>query len=184
MQAALISALDEENTRLLAVADPGILGHGTTTPTIGGTTNAGINIVPNRATVALDRRVVLGETTHEINAWIVALAERIANEASRPGQPITITSKQLIDVAAFCIEREHPFVQRLEEVSGNAAKIVAFGTNAPQYYPTRPSPNVKAAVVLGPGSIDQAHQDDEWLELTQLEAHRNILAKWWGISLD
>ena len=74
MQAALIAALDEENTRLLAVADPGILGHGTLTPTIGGASNAGINIVPNRAMVAFDRRVVLGETTDEINAGIVALA--------------------------------------------------------------------------------------------------------------
>ena len=179
MQASLISALDDMNTGLLATENPGSLGHATLTPTLGGTSNAGINIVPNRAAVAFDRRVVLGETTAQVAAEIVAMAETVVRDA----QGITLTSNQLVDVGAFSIARDNPFVERLETISGHRAEIVAFGTNAPQYYPTQPSSNVRACVVMGPGSIDQAHQDEEYLEIAQLEEHRDVLAKWWGVSI-
>ena len=179
VQASLISALDDMNTGLLATENPGSLGHATLTPTLGGTSNAGINIVPNRAAVAFDRRVVLGETTAQVAAEIVAMAETVVRDA----QGITLTSNQLVDVGAFSIARDNPFVERLETISGHRAEIVAFGTNAPQYYPTQPSSNVRACVVMGPGSIDQAHQDEEYLEIAQLEEHRDVLAKWWGVSI-
>ena len=110
------------NTDLLAVENPGILGHATLTPTLGGTPNAGINIVPSLAKVAFDRRVVLGETTTQVAADIVALAERIARESKGP---ITLTCNQLVDVGAFSIERDDPFIQKLEVISGNRAEIVA-----------------------------------------------------------
>ena len=37
---------------------------------------------------------------------------------------------------------------------------------------------MRACAVLGPGSIDQAHQADEWLEVAQLDRMVAILRAW------
>jgi acetylornithine deacetylase/succinyl-diaminopimelate desuccinylase-like protein len=47
---------------------------------------------------------------------------------------------------------------------------VPFGTNAPHYARTG-----CPTVVFGPGSIDQAHTADEWLEVEQLQSASEIL---------
>ena len=36
-----------------------------------------------------------------------------------------------------------------------------------------------ACVVLGPGSIAQAHGDVEWVEVAELERLAAIYARWW-----
>ena len=36
----------------------------------------------------------------------------------------------------------------------------------------------------GPGSIEQAHQRDEWIDLQQLYEMRRIIAGWWGVSIE
>ena len=47
-----------------------------------------------------------------------------------------------------------------------------YGTNAGIRYD-----NAKA-VVFGPGSIEQAHQADEWVSLEQLHLHKRVLRQW------
>jgi acetylornithine deacetylase/succinyl-diaminopimelate desuccinylase-like protein len=37
-------------------------------------------------------------------------------------------------------------------------------------------------VVLGPGSIDQAHGVEEWVELSELAKLAAIYARWWGVA--
>jgi acetylornithine deacetylase len=69
--------------------------------------------------------------------------------------------------------------QLLAQVLGDAARLhggpgerigVPFGTNAPHYAATG-----CPTVVFGPGSIDQAHTADEWLDVGQLQAATDIL---------
>ena len=58
-----------------------------------------------------------------------------------------------------------PALAALRRVLGDKAEIaVPFGTEA-GYFQQRGWP----AVVCGPGSIEQAHQPDEWVEVAQLE---------------
>ena len=38
---------------------------------------------------------------------------------------------------------------------------------------------MRACVIMGPGSIDQAHQADEWIEVAELHKMRAILKQWW-----
>ncbi|MHB1230181.1 MAG: acetylornithine deacetylase [Halothiobacillus sp.] len=52
----------------------------------------------------------------------------------------------------------------LTDISGKPAQAVAFGTEAPFYKELGCD-----TVVFGPGRIDQAHQPDEYIELTALE---------------
>ena len=50
-----------------------------------------------------------------------------------------------------------------EDISGFTAGAVAFGTEAPFF-----SQMGIETIVMGPGHIDQAHQPDEYLELSQI----------------
>jgi len=73
-------------------------------------------------------------------------------------------------VPAHCSDPQGELLQALVELSGRAAKSVAFGTEAPFLAGLG-----MEAVVFGPGSIDQAHQPDEYIEIAQVEECRRIL---------
>ena len=66
-------------------------------------------------------------------------------------------------VEAFEQAHDSEFVRYLEQLTGHTAASVAFATEAPF---------LKAmgmdVVVMGPGSIDQAHQPDEYIDLGQI----------------
>jgi acetylornithine deacetylase len=61
-------------------------------------------------------------------------------------------------------------VQATEALTGYSAGAVAFGTEGPYM-----NQMGMQTVILGPGSIDQAHQPDEFLALDQIEPGRQII---------
>jgi acetylornithine deacetylase len=61
-------------------------------------------------------------------------------------------------------------VRAVEELTGCNAGAVAFGTEGPYL-----NAMGMETVILGPGSIDQAHQPDEYLALAQIEPARRVL---------
>lgn len=65
---------------------------------------------------------------------------------------------------------ESAIVRACEELSGTPSGAVAFGTEAPFL-----SQLGTETVVLGPGSVAQAHQPDEYLELGQIEPTIRLL---------
>ena len=40
----------------------------------------------------------------------------------------------------------------------------------------------RECVVIGPGSIDQAHGVEEWVEIAELEKLSGIYRRWWGLE--
>ena len=40
----------------------------------------------------------------------------------------------------------------------------------------------RETVILGPGSIDQAHGSEEWVEIAELEKLADLYQQWWGIQ--
>ncbi|RME33492.1 MAG: acetylornithine deacetylase [Gammaproteobacteria bacterium] len=74
-------------------------------------------------------------------------------------------------VPAHRADPDGELLQALVELSGRPAKSVAFGTEAPFL-----AGMGLEAVVFGPGSIDQAHQPDEYLEISRTEECRTVLA--------
>ncbi|HUH38840.1 MAG TPA: acetylornithine deacetylase [Spongiibacteraceae bacterium] len=62
------------------------------------------------------------------------------------------------------------WVQTVERIAGRRAEAVAFGTEAPFLQQLGID-----TVVLGPGSIRQAHQPDEYLEMSQIQPAINLL---------
>lgn len=67
---------------------------------------------------------------------------------------------------------DSPLVQAAEAFTGHRASAVAFGTEAPFYQALGMD-----VVVLGPGSIAQAHQPDEFLPLADIEPTIELLGR-------
>ena len=60
-------------------------------------------------------------------------------------------------------------VKYLEEVTGKNAVAVNYATEATYYQ------NISETVVLGPGSIDMAHQPNEYLDMDEIAPAQDIL---------
>ncbi len=65
---------------------------------------------------------------------------------------------------AFETAADSPFIRSCESLTGHPAQAVAFGTEAPFFAKLG-----METVIIGPGSIDQAHQPDEFLPINQIE---------------
>jgi acetylornithine deacetylase/succinyl-diaminopimelate desuccinylase-like protein len=167
--ARLAVALEEENEGLQALPSDS-LGPPMLTVTLihGGT---GINVVPDACSLSLDRRVSADEKAHAVTAALRELAERHCP------LPFTIHVQKEID--AFWQSPETPWVRQLANWSGEPPTLAPYCTNAWAYHDV-----ARECVVLGPGSIDQAHGDAEWVEITELEKLAGIYARWWGILED
>lgn len=120
------------------------------------------NIVPDRAWLAMDRRTLPGETGEQLGAEVerallAAGLEGVSVAEVRIGKEPLFT-----DPAAPAVQR---CLRALARVGESAEpRTVAFGTDAGQFALAGiPS------VVLGPGSIDQAHTESEYVEIDQLE---------------
>ncbi len=73
---------------------------------------------------------------------------------------------------AFETPAEAEIVKSCERLTGHAAGAVAFGTEAP--FLSRLGLDT---IVMGPGSIEQAHQPDEYLALDQIQPTIALLRK-------
>ncbi len=145
----------------------------------------GINTVPDQATIEIDRRLLPGESPavayQELIDYVAEKCHAWTAQADGPG------SRSLSDAGTSppvsLIEHEPPTQQSaglsgglnqdlgnrlaaIVQAGGAAGELIGvpYGTDAWVFdklgWPT---------VVCGPGSIDQAHTDDEWIAIEQLE---------------
>lgn len=161
---ALVELIEGEYAESLAERSHEFLGFPTINVSVieGGTQ---VNLVPDRARLLLDRRMIPGESWATVRPEIEALLERM--KARFPEADATLEPPLLEDP---CLETApgHPLIAHALEVSG------AFGRSGKPIgvsYCTDAS-NISAAgiptIVVGPGSIDQAHTTDEWMDLGEL----------------
>lgn len=129
-----------------------------------------VNTVADRATIEIDRRVLPGEDPQ------VAFEHAIeyVNSHVVTGTPV-IHEPPFMFTRGLADDINGDLAARLGESSrdcgGPGERIgVPFGTDAPHFAATG-SPTV----VFGPGSIDQAHTADEFLDLDQLRLAAEIL---------
>jgi acetylornithine deacetylase len=166
--AHLALALDAEHHRLADAPPTSALGAPTLTVTlIGG--GRGLNVVPDACSLSLDRRVVTGERADVVVAALADLAQRAC--------PLPVTMQQMLAVDAFFQASDTPWLEQLADWSGHPPTIAPYGTNAYAY-----DSLARECVVLGPGSIDQAHGVEEWVELAELAKLAEIYARWWGVD--
>lgn len=161
--AAIVDAMQREHERLQTLT-PTALGHPMLTVTqING--GIGINIVPDRCEISIDRRVIDGEDAQEIAAALQHLAKRAS--------PLPVTTTPLLLIDAFFQPVDSPLINHMMQWTGETAVVAPYGTNAWAYRDV-----VKACVVFGPGSIDQAHGAEEWVEIDELGKAIEIYRRW------
>ncbi len=134
---------------------------------------SGLNVVPAACVIALDRRLVPGEDPEEVLAGFDALLEEVRAEGVvvERSEPMLLTSP--LDTPP-----EHPLVRALgrarRAVAGRPGQPVGvtFGTDASILAPAG-----IPCVVFGPGSIDQAHSDEEWVSVEETAQAAEILTR-------
>jgi acetylornithine deacetylase len=129
-----------------------------------------VNTVPDRCTIEIDRRVLPGEDPDQAHRHALDYLSTVVPV----GTPV-MHDLPFLKTHGLSDEHNQVFGQQLAEAIrelGGPGQVIGvpFGTNAPHYARTG-----CPTVVFGPGSIDQAHTADEWLEVEQLQAAGEIL---------
>ncbi|MDI1291079.1 MAG: M20/M25/M40 family metallo-hydrolase [bacterium] len=161
----VVIALQDLLGRRLENQPHALTGVGLITPTIvaGGVAP---NIVPDSCRLQFDRRVLPGETTasvlDEIDFILEALRAEFGIDSRR--------SDPWLDLPAVEVAEEHDLVQsalaacHLQLDPCASAIGVPYGTDASIFAGVAGIPSI----VVGPGSIDQAHAQEEWVNLAEI----------------
>jgi acetylornithine deacetylase len=141
-----------------------------------------VNVIPESCEIEIDRRVVPGEDSALVAPAVEQLLEELRGEY--PGIAVEQLPPYLdppLDPAGG--EAFAAGVCRILQAGGLPGEPTGefYGTDASQF-----SAMGIPAVVLGPGSIQQAHTKDEWLALEQLhrgvEVYAALMGAVWGES--
>ncbi len=128
---------------------------------------AGVNVVPDLCEIEIDRRLVPGDSSAEVLEHVDAALDDL-----RAGDPQLRVDRDPPFVDIPPLETPHnAAVVRAAQQAVAAAGLspdplgVAYATDAAMLSGIGGIPSV----VLGPGDIAQAHTNDEWIEIEQLE---------------
>ncbi|MBS0563863.1 MAG: acetylornithine deacetylase [Proteobacteria bacterium] len=166
LAADFVGVLRAEQTRLMAEGARDAAYDVTCSTVHAGRMAGGValNIVPDSATVAFEIRHLAEEPVAGILDNIRAGAARAVAAAGHPAAAIEIVETNLypgLDTPAGA-----EVVGRVAALAGDTDRIkVAYGTEA-GFFAAKGIPTV----VCGPGSMDQGHQPDEFIDLSQLAA--------------
>jgi acetylornithine deacetylase len=123
-----------------------------------------VNIVPDRCRFALDIRTAPDRDAAALAAELGAFLRGVEALGHRIDLAL-----DLVDGGMFTAPEERIVVAAAGALAGigrsGATAVVPFGTDA-----SKLGRAGTPSIVLGPGSIDQAHADDEWVELAEVEA--------------
>lgn len=160
----VIRCLEEESLRLKGIQHP-LLGSPTLNVGLiqGGTQ---VNVVPDSCWIEVDRRLIPGEEPDQVFRDYQELLGRLHSE--RPSLDLTVNPPQLedrpLETPATSSIALHA-AQALKEAGlDDGAMGVPFGSDA-----SKLSSVGISSIILGPGSIDQAHTAEEFVELEQVE---------------
>lgn len=133
----------------------------------------GVNTVPDEVVIDVDRRLAPGEAADDAYQSLIAWIESNAQlgEAQIEHEPPWLKSGTLSD------DINCELAERIASVAGDCGAScelqgAPYGTDAPEIaalsVPT---------VVFGPGSIAQAHTEDEWIDESELSHAVEILCR-------
>lgn len=120
----------------------------------------GANRICGECELHFDLRLLPGMDNHELRATI----QRRLNPIAQTSGTDIVFSSLFEGVEPFAENENSELVKICEQLSGRHSESVAFATEAPFMQQLN-----MQTVILGPGSIDQAHQPDEFIALDQLE---------------
>jgi acetylornithine deacetylase len=162
--AAVIRMLEEKLIPQLGQRRHPLLGH----PTLSvGRIEGGlqVNVVPDRCTIDVDRRLLPGETWTGVRRELEEVLAPL--RASDPDLQVEI-EEPYQSLASMATPPDAPIVRIAQEAvrrihGQRPVRGVPFGTDAAEL-----SARGIPCVVLGPGDITQAHTSDEYVEIQQV----------------
>lgn len=129
------------------------------------------NILAGQCEFTWDIRALPGESPERTLAALAEFAARERQRLSGEGKRCSIETTVLADVPA--LEADHGLAEQLARAVSESKEdttTVAFATEGGQFQRAGWS-----TVVCGPGSIEQAHKPDEFIERSQLQACETFL---------
>jgi acetylornithine deacetylase len=122
------------------------------------------NVVPEDCRMHYEFRELPGVDVDALQRRVLAYAASL-EPAMKAVEPTSgIRFEPIATMPAFQAEPDEPAVRLAKRLAGSeATTLVAFGTEAGLFQRAGMS-----TVVCGPGSINQAHQADEYVSLAQL----------------
>lgn len=130
---------------------------------IGGGTAA--NILARECRFVFDIRTVPGTDADALLAPFFAEVDRVHTKLAALGPECGVQVSMFANAPPLRVDRDSTAEQFIRALTGdNTLRVAAFATEAGQFQ--------KAgfpAVICGPGSIDQAHQPDEFVAVSEIE---------------
>lgn len=140
-----------------------------------GTVHGGtaLNIVPGNCVFEFEMRHLPGETPEALLAQLDERSRQLLAERAQGFDKAQVLFNERSSYPGLLTSKEQPFVANVMNALGtDEQRFASFGTEAGLYaqagIPT---------VVLGPGSISQAHKPDEFVALDQLLRCEIVLSK-------
>lgn len=128
-----------------------------------------VNTVPDRCQIRVDRRVLPGEALAEV-------ADSLGRYLSAEGLAAQAEVAEILRDPPMEVADDSPWVRAVLQAAGSVVPTstcaVHYGTDASKFAEAGVQ-----AVVLGPGDIAQAHTANEWVELEQVHAAREVYAR-------
>ncbi len=119
-----------------------------------------------KAVLEIDIRMLPGM---DIDNTASELSARLKSVADTIGISISVT-QNFPSLPPYETSREGELIKTLEALSGYSSTTAAFGTEAPFL-----SDLGMETAIFGPGSIDQAHQPDEYLDRDRLVPAQRVI---------
>jgi acetylornithine deacetylase len=132
------------------------------------------NILARNCSFLFDLRAPAGLDVRATLASFLSMAQRLDAEIKSQAPEGGVVVEQLADVPALAADPDgvaEAFVRRLAGDNG-PARVASFASEAGQFQIAG-----LPAVLCGPGSIDQAHQPDEFIEIAQLQRGAEFMAR-------
>lgn len=164
--ADVIEAVSSWGRTLRKEADPD-LGSTIATPTVvrGGTKS---NVIPDSCELIVDTRWVPKHGT----AFVERGLNSVIASLKKKDPALDARVELMYDSPALKLPRTHPAVRLAESISGLRSEVAPYGTEAALY-----TDHGIPSLVLGPGSLKQAHTVDEFVELSEARKALSIYSK-------
>jgi len=166
--ARLIALLDEMMRENKARAEPDCPFEPPYTTITCGVVHGGtaMNILARECMFQWDVRYIPGENIAMFRRRFDALAAEILAEMREIEPGCSITTVAMGEAPALKPEKDGAAEQLVKQLTGqNSTHVVSYAAEAGQF-----QEGGFSVVMCGPGSIDQAHQPNEFIELSQVEA--------------
>lgn len=132
-----------------------------------------LNIMAGSCVFDFDARVIPGETANELVAELKEYAGILEEEMRKRSPDCSIEIEQMTNAPSLAPIDDNRAADLAKAITGlNATDVVAYAAEAGQFQEAGFS-----TVICGPGSIDQAHQPNEFISLEQLSAGTTFLRK-------